>query len=135
MKRLLMYAAVLCLVLSAVSVAFSGEPVAFSEEKATVTKNGADTYGQVFTMVDSPAQILLLAGDRAFMLDTAASRVYDAAINSVNDKAVPVMIDYGVLSEVPGAGLTRIDGGGLAFVAKGDRYEIRPHGRLFLMPE
>jgi hypothetical protein len=132
MNRFLKCALVLCFLLSMTTVAFSGGEVAFNEEKASVLKNGADTFGQVFRKADEPQKLLVLAGDVAFLVDVTAKTVHDAAINSVNDKSDPVMIDYGVLSEVTGAGLTGTGNRGFTFTAKGDRYEVTVQSRLLL---
>jgi hypothetical protein len=105
----------------------AGDPESFSTEKATVKKNDVDTYGQVFRKIAEPKKLLVLTGDRAFLVDVSAKTVHDVAINSIDDKSDPVSIDYGVLSAVEGAGLSSTrDSGipGFSFTAKGDTYTV-----------
>jgi len=132
MKRLFMYVTVFCFLMSSVIVAFSGGTTAFNEEKAKVTKNGTDTYGQVFRKADEPRKLLVLTGDVAFMVDVQAYSVHDVAINSVNDKSDPVMIDYGILTEVTGAELSGTGNKSFTFTSKGNKYEVILQSRLML---
>ncbi len=111
--------------------ASAGGPFAFNKAKAVVTKNGMDTYGQVFCKADETNKFLVLSGDVAFMVDVSANTVHDVAINSVDEKADPVMIDYGILSEIQGANL-QTSGGVFTFKSKGDSYEVNSEGRVWL---
>ena len=111
----------LCMTISALS----GDATAFIEEKAIITKNGTDTYGQVFREVNEPRKLLLLTGDVAFMVDVIDYTIYDVAINSIDDKSDPVTIDYGMLNEVTDSGLTGTRDMGFTFRSKGDLYEVK----------
>ena len=111
----------LCMTISALS----GDATAFIEEKAIITKNGTDTYGQVFREVNEPRKLLLLTGDVAFMVDVIDYTIYDVAINSIDDKSDPVTIDYGMLNEVTDSGLTGTGDMGFTFRSKGDLYEVK----------
>lgn len=106
-------------------IAFSGEPTAFDEEKAWVTKNGAETYGQVFRKADDPKKLLILTGDYAFMVDVVDYTIHDVAINSVDYKSEPAIIDYGILSELTDTGLEASGEIGFTFTFKGDKYEVK----------
>lgn len=111
----------LCMTISALS----GDATAFIEEKAIITKNGTDTYGQVFREVNEPRKLLLLTGDVAFMVDVIDYTIYDVAINSIDDKSDPVTINYGMLNEVTDSGLTGTGDMGFTFSSKGDLYEVK----------
>ena len=141
MKRLFGYGALvsvgLCLFLpcAALSGGYSDFYNAFNEEKAVVTKNGTDMDGQVFTKTydPEPEELLVLAGDTAFVLKTTGlfmqrlgmSNVYDLTINNIDDKSRPAMIEYDVGPGIAGAVLEETGDGGYAFTARGDRYEVR----------
>jgi hypothetical protein len=133
-KKPVRYVALFCLLLLTAVTAYSGSPVAFTGQEVTITINGAVSDGRVFIQTDDSATLLVLSGDVAFLVNKTAKTVYTIAINSVNDTADPVMIDYGVLSEVEGAGLIIGADGEVAFLAKGDRYDVRPKGRVYLGP-
>jgi len=141
MKRLFVYVIVVCLCLSFANAALSGDFPGlynvFKEEKAAVMKNGTDVNGQAFRSIMKSENLLVLAGDLAFMLDVEALTVHDVAINSiknVNEKDFETnpIIDYDIISEVVGAGLKKTDNGGYAFTAKGDLYEVRLTGQTKL---
>jgi len=105
--------------------ALSGGAAAFIEEKAIITKNGVDTYGQVFRKADEPRKLLVLTGDVAFMVDVIDYTMHNVAINSIDDKSDPVTIDYGMLDEITDSGLTGTGDMGFTFSSKGDLYEVK----------
>ena len=106
-------------------LALSGDATDFVEEKAIITKNGVDTYGQIFRKINEPRKLLLLTGDVAFIVDVIDYTIHDVAINSIDDKSDPVSIDYGMLDEVTDSGLAGTGKMGFTFSSKGDLYEVK----------
>lgn len=133
MKRSAVIITLFFLLLSAVS-AYSGSPAAFTEERATITKNGVDTSGRVFVQADNPATLLVSEGDSAFLVNRSTKAVHSVAINGISEASGGVMIDFGTLSQVEGAGLIVGADGSVAFLAAGDRYVVTPQGRMVLDP-
>ncbi len=141
MKRFLICgaSALVCLCLLLPGPAFSGGCFsyycAFNEEKAVVTKNGADIGGRVFTKTydPEPDELFVLAPDAAFLLRTkglfmqrfGTSNVSDVTVHNTDDKGKPVTIDYEVGIAVAGAVLEETGKGKYAFAAGDDRYEVR----------
>jgi hypothetical protein len=105
--------------------AHSGEATGFVEEKAIITRNGADVYGQVFRKADEQRKLLVLAGDVAFMVDVIDYTIHDVAINSIDDKSDLTKIDYGILDEIKDSGLDGTRDMGFTFTSKGDFYEVK----------
>ncbi|MBN1882866.1 MAG: hypothetical protein JW885_11880 [Deltaproteobacteria bacterium] len=104
--------------------ALSGSATGFIEEKAIITKNGTDTYGQVFRKADEPRKLLVLTGDVAFMVDVIDYTIHNVAVNSIDDKSDPVTIDYGMLDEVTDSNLQGTGERGFTFNSKGNLYEV-----------
>jgi hypothetical protein len=108
---------------------------AYDEEKAVVTKNDAGVGGRVFTKTyePDPEELLVLAGDRAFLLKTRGlfmqglgmSSVFEATVKDMDDATRPAIIDCTVGSPIVGATLEATGDGRYTFVAWGDRYEVR----------
>jgi hypothetical protein len=146
MKRPLIYGAAaavgLCLLFpgAALCGGYHDYYNAYDEEKAVVTKNDADVGGRVFTRTydPEPEELLVLAGDRAFLLKTRGlfmqrlgmSSVYDVTIRDMDDAARPAIIDVSVGSPIVGAVLETTEDGRYTFDAWGDRYEVRLAGKI-----
>jgi hypothetical protein len=124
MKKIVILSVFTFLLVCMTLPALSGDATAFIEEKAIITRNGVDTYGQVFRKADEPRKLLILTGDVAFMVDVIDYTIYNVAINSVDDKSDPVTIDYGLLDEVTDSGLAGTGDMGFTFNSKGDLYEV-----------
>ena len=125
MKKIVLLIACAFLFVCSTIPALSGDATAFVEEKAIITKNGADTYGQIFRKINEPRKLLVLTGDVAFMVDVIDYTIHDVAINSIDDKSDPVTIDYGMLDEVTDSGLAGTGEMGFTFSSKGDLYEVK----------
>ncbi|MBN2224187.1 MAG: hypothetical protein JW765_05885 [Deltaproteobacteria bacterium] len=134
MNKSVAYVTLFCLLFLTAMTAYPGSPVAFTGQEVTITINGAVSDGRVFIQTNDSATLLVLSGDAAFLVNKTAKTVYTIAVNRVNDTAEPVMIDYGVLSQIEGAGLIIGADGEVAFLAKGDRYDVRPKDRVYLGP-
>jgi len=125
MKKITVLSVCAFLLLCMTIPALSGSATAFIEEKAIITKNGADTYGQVFRKADEPRKLLVLTGDVAFLVDVIDYTIHNVAVNSIDDKSDPVTIDYGTLDEVADSGLAGTGDRGFTFNSKGDLYEVK----------
>jgi len=125
MKKVIASFVCVSMIICMVVPALSGSATAFIEEKAVITKNGADTYGQVFRKADEPRKLLVLTGDVAFLVDVIDYTIHNVAINSIDDKSDPVTIDYGTLDMVTDSGLTGTGDMGFTFSSKGDLYEVK----------
>ncbi|MBN2223882.1 MAG: hypothetical protein JW765_04320 [Deltaproteobacteria bacterium] len=151
MKRLFIFGipALVCLCLLLPAPVFSGGCFsyycAFDTEVAAVTKNGEDTDGRVFTKTydPEPDELLVMAGDAAFMVKMRGAfmqsfgmtNIYDVTIHSMDNNAEPVTIDYEVGYPVAGAVLEETGDGAYAFTAGGDRYEVRLKNPIERDPE
>ena len=151
MKRLSLYwaPAIVCLSLIFPSIAFSDGTSdlyrSFNEEKAAVTKNGADNTGRVFTRTydPEPEELFVLLDEKAFMLKTTGLflqrmglvNVYTVGVKSMDDAAKPVIIDCTVGSGITGSLLEELGGGAYAFTVKADRYEVRLAGPVVRDPK
>lgn len=135
MKKSISVFVCLSVLLCVAPFSLSSDAAGFNKEKATIRKNGTDTYGQAFRKADEPRKLLILTGDTAFMVDVVAYTVFDVAVNSINDKTDPVMIDYGLLSEVSDSGLVGTGDKGFTFTSKGDTYDVEMAGRTMLIDD
>lgn len=125
MKKIAILSVCVFLLVCTTIPALSGDATAFIEEKAIITKNGVDTYGQVFRKADELRKLLVLTGDVAFMVDVIDYTIHNVAVNSIDDKSDPVTIDYGTLDEITDSGLEGTGEMGFTFSSKGDLYEVK----------
>jgi hypothetical protein len=151
MGRLSVYwvPAVVCLSLIFPSIALSDGTAdcyrSYTEEKAAVTKNGADATGRVFTRTydPEPEELFVLVDGKAFMLKTTGLfmqrmgllNVYTVGVKSMDDTVKPVVIDCTAGPGIPGSLLEELGGGAYAFTVKADRYEVRLAGPVVRDPK
>jgi hypothetical protein len=131
MKRKTIASIFLITVFLLATLALAGGAESYYKMKGVVKKDGVDTYGQVFKKATEPAKYLVLAGDAAFLVDTAAKTVHDVAVNSVDDKTRPAKISIGIIAEVSSANFrSKAEGGrvGFSFSSKGSRYVVVVEG-------